>query len=79
MAEIGSRDKVKVGFLGKVKTAMQMLSTICLLASCPENQISFLDVLSTKFYLFPIGIVSLYISTALASISGIQYFTSSTI
>eukprot|EP01041_Mallomonas_annulata_P010176 gene10176-21211_t len=75
MAERGSRATVKVGPLGKVKTAVQMIATALILTACPgasDFDIAFsLNV--SKPAIFNIGLLSLYIATALTLISGYQY------
>jgi len=55
MAEIGERNAVKVSFVGKLKTAFQMLAIGCLLYHNPLLGLP----------IFEIGIVLLYIASAL--------------
>jgi CDP-diacylglycerol---glycerol-3-phosphate 3-phosphatidyltransferase len=75
MAERQKRNSVQVGWLGKVKTAMQMISTAILLYSCPG--ISEFDINVslglTKTALFTTGLIGLYISAAITVLSGVQY------
>jgi len=75
MAERGQRDVVKVGNIGKFKTATQMISIAALLQACSTipNQ-HFLGKLRPM--LFSIGFLFLYISTFLSTWSGIIYFSS---
>lgn len=63
MAEVGARGKVAVAFIGKLKTAVQMLALICLL----YNQ----DLWAVP--LREIGLVALAIATILTLISMVQY------
>jgi CDP-diacylglycerol--glycerol-3-phosphate 3-phosphatidyltransferase len=75
MAEQGTRATVKVGSLGKIKTALQMVSTAMLLEACPGNG-SFDITVSlglSRPLLFSSGLVLLYIATILTVISGFQY------
>lgn len=55
MAEIGQRSKVKVSWLGKLKTGFQMLSILCLLYN---NDIYFIPVRE-------LGLVFIYIAAVL--------------
>lgn len=76
MAERKQRDSVQVSSMGKVKTATQMVATALLLMSCPGS--SDFDVakslgLATP-QVFSLGLLLLYISTALTLASGFQYF-----
>lgn len=79
MAEQGQRAVVKVGVIGKWKTAIQMISTALLLYAAPEvnrsrNEMVFTNM--TKISpLFTIGVILLYISAYLTLLSGWQYFT----
>lgn len=66
MAQRGERDTVKVGYQGKVKTALTMLSLTILLfvpASAP-----------TSALLYKVGIPLLYMSTVVTITSGSVYF-----
>lgn len=75
MAQKGQRDSVKVGSIGKIKTATQMISIATLLQACstmPQTHI--LGKLRPMF--FSIGFLLLYISTFLCTWSGILYFLS---
>ena len=75
MAENGQRDTVKVGNIGKIKTATQMISITSLLQACstiPNTHI--LGKLKPTF--FTIGFLLFYISTFLCTLSGIIYFNS---
>lgn len=69
MAERGVRAVVKVGNLGKLKTACQMVSTALLLAAPAELDLKLLTVPST----LSAGMGLLYIATALTVLSGAQY------
>jgi CDP-diacylglycerol---glycerol-3-phosphate 3-phosphatidyltransferase len=75
MAEQGQRAVVKVGFLGKLKTAFQMISTAALLEACPVN--SKFDLAMSlgisRSMLFSVGVVLLYASMVLSVVSGVQY------
>jgi len=62
MAEIGSRASVAVGYVGKVKTAMQMVAIILLIAFHPSE--SFLGVF---------GIVFLYLAAIMTIWSMVAY------
>ena len=68
MAQRGQRDSVKVGFQGKLKTALTMLSLTLLLMVPGDGMMSPL----TNLYL-P-GIVALYASTVITVTSGSVYF-----
>lgn len=75
MAEKGSRAIVKVGWIGKCKTAMQMISTI-LLQLCTTEMITISfgkSIQLSKPMFFSVGILALYVATLLTLISGIQY------
>ena len=79
MAEKGQRATVKVGVLGKVKTAFQMVSTAMLLEACPgaaDFNIA-LSVGLSKPTLFSIGLAMLYLAAGLTVISGFHYFQAS--
>ncbi|MDP3705918.1 MAG: CDP-diacylglycerol--glycerol-3-phosphate 3-phosphatidyltransferase [Legionellaceae bacterium] len=62
MAEVGSRASVAVGYIGKIKTAMQMLAIILLIAFHPGE--SFWGVL---------GIILLYLAAIMTIWSMIAY------
>jgi CDP-diacylglycerol--glycerol-3-phosphate 3-phosphatidyltransferase len=75
MAERGQRAAVKVGQLGKVKTACQMVATILLLAACPgasdfDMKLA-LGVSPSSVLMLGLGL--LYLATALTLVSGVQY------
>lgn len=76
MAEKNEVTTVQVSWMGKSKTALQMISTTLLLASCTST-LTF-DVVSSMGVggaaIFKIGLVTFWLSTALALISGAQYF-----
>eukprot|EP01036_Dinobryon_divergens_P031565 gene31565-40990_t len=84
MAERGLRDTVKVGTLGKVKTALQMLSIILLLLVIPGGGNVEVDIVSSltksqaeedeKLFLMAAGMISLIASAVAATVSGVQYF-----
>jgi CDP-diacylglycerol--glycerol-3-phosphate 3-phosphatidyltransferase len=79
MAEKGQRAVVKVGALGKLKTAFQMLSTAMLLEACPgaaDFDIA-LSVGLSRPTLFSLGVGLLYLASALTLVSGFQYFQAS--
>lgn len=78
MAERGQRSAVKVGQMGKWKTAFQMISTSLLLIVFPGQSKDFdlCNVLHlSKAVVFTLGIATLYFSTALTMLSGWEYFT----
>ena len=79
MAEQGQRATVQVGSLGKIKTALQMISTAMLLEACPgaANFAIALSVGLTRPTLFSLGVALLYAATVLTLVSGFQYFSSS--
>ena len=76
MAEQGQRSVVQVGNLGKVKTALQMISTALLLEACPgaANFDIALSIGLSRPTIFSLGMTLLYLSAALTLISGYQYF-----
>ena len=76
MAERGQRSVVKVGFLGKLKTALQMVSTSLLLAACPgAADFSLQTSLGvSRTSMLTAGLLTLYMSTVLAMVSAAQYF-----
>jgi CDP-diacylglycerol--glycerol-3-phosphate 3-phosphatidyltransferase len=63
MAENNQRDVVAVGYLGKVKTTVQMIAIIVLLASDPEGSVWFWGA----------GFLLIYIAAILTLWSMIQY------
>lgn len=76
MAEKGKRNTVQVGYLGKVKTATQMISTALLLATCPGTA-NFDIAASTGLAMpamFTAGLLLLYLSTFLTVFSAVEYF-----
>ncbi len=77
MAQRGNREIVKVGIMGKIKTALQMISTVCLLTVFPDQSTD-IDLCGlfgwSKPFIFMAGLVLLYISTVAALVSGYQYF-----
>ena len=62
MAEVGSRASVAVSYIGKVKTAMQMIALILLIAFPPETTI-----------LGVVGFILLYVSAILTIWSMVAY------
>ncbi len=58
MAELGKRTKVKVSYIGKIKTSMQMLAILILLSQTPSLEI-------TKHYPILFGFICLYIAAVL--------------
>lgn len=87
MAETGNRATVKVGPLGKVKTVLQMVSIALLLLVYPTSSglasagssIANICGLGRCFSLshgivMSVGVTTLYASSILALISGLQYF-----
>jgi CDP-diacylglycerol---glycerol-3-phosphate 3-phosphatidyltransferase len=77
MATRGLRSQVKVGSLGKWKTALQMISLVLLLHSSyslPALALSHpLSSLLHQQTLFSTGVVCLYLSTLLSLLSAGQY------
>lgn len=71
MASQGMRDAVKVGFVGKVKTTLQMVSIIVLMFSIPQ---SLLCPSNLKHVALSIGLSSLYLSTIASVLSAWIYF-----
>jgi len=67
MAEQGARAAVKVGWLGKCKTALQMASLTLLLLVMPGGT-------PTNVLVNHIALTGLWVSTALGIVSGVQYF-----
>ena len=67
MAEVGARGKVAVAYIGKVKTAAQMLALVCLL----YNQGAILSL-----PIRDIGLMALSIATLLTVTSMVQYIQS---
>ncbi len=63
MAELGKRTSVAVSFVGKVKTTLQIVAILTLLAAAPEK----------SGYLFNIGCVLLYASAVLTLWSMLIY------
>ena len=76
MAEKNEVAAVQVSWMGKWKTALQMISTNLLLLSCTSTM-SF-DVMHSigvdGAAVFKVGLLTFYIATALAVVSGAQYF-----
>lgn len=66
MAELGQRTSVAVSYVGKVKTAFQMIAIIVLLAAAPERSGLLLDL----------GSILLYISALLTLWSMVIYIRS---
>lgn len=64
MAEIGARGKVAVSWPGKVKTAVQMVSLVLLVAACGAE---------APPWLWPLGMLLLYVATLLTLWSMIEY------
>jgi phosphatidylglycerophosphate synthase len=77
MATRGLRSQVKVGWLGKWKTAFQMFALIFLLhSSYSLPSAALLNPLAFALHqqhIFAAGVVFLYVSTALSLLSGGQY------
>ena len=65
MAEIGSRASIAVSYIGKVKTAVQMIALVLLLAFSPE--------LSMSGILGVLGVVLLYVASTLTIWSMVAY------
>ena len=63
MAEVGNRGKVAVGWLGKVKTTLQIVALSMLLYLHPFMGLP----------IYKIGMVALYIATALTIVSMVDY------
>jgi phosphatidylglycerophosphate synthase len=77
MAERGARSTVKVGNIGKVKTVTQMVAISILLLVAPMGSSSGAAIPYFSNHpeaLLGFGMGTLYVSTALAVISGLQYF-----
>lgn len=81
MAERGLREKVKVGPLGKVKTALQMISISLLIVANPGKNIEKDIITQTLGYsandkavLLMLGMASLMASSIITVISGMEYF-----
>ncbi|ALO46458.1 CDP-diacylglycerol--glycerol-3-phosphate 3-phosphatidyltransferase [Pseudohongiella spirulinae] len=66
MASRGERDKVAVGYIGKVKTTVQMIAIIVLLAYSPEF----------PRWVLQLGYVLIYLSAALSVWSMVNYLKS---
>jgi len=63
MAELGQRNAVKVSYIGKLKTAFQMLSIVCLIFYTPIFGLP----------VFDIGVALLYVAAALTISSMMSY------
>jgi CDP-diacylglycerol--glycerol-3-phosphate 3-phosphatidyltransferase len=63
MAELGQRSAVKVSYIGKLKTAFQMLSIACLIYYSPAFNLP----------IFEIGVTLLYVAAALTISSMLSY------
>ena len=63
MAELGQRNAVKVSYIGKLKTAFQMLSIVCLIFYTPIYDLP----------IFDIGVALLYVAAALTISSMMSY------
>ena len=63
MAELGKRASVAVSYIGKVKTALQMIAITILLSLSPDS----------PSFIYPVGMVMLYISSALTIWSMVVY------
>lgn len=75
MAEKNARADVQVGPLGKIKTALQMISTALLIAFLPHsNTLPSMFVNSPPPVLYKTGIATFYASALLTIWSGVQYF-----
>lgn len=78
MAEKGVRSVVKVGMIGKLKTALQMIGLSLLLLVFPDESADFdlCEMLGLyKPTVFLVGLSFLYLSTIAALVSGWQYFS----
>lgn len=78
MAEKGVRAVVKVGMIGKLKTALQMVGMSLLLLVFPDESadIDLCEMLGLyKPTVFLVGLGFLYLSTLAALVSGWQYFS----
>ena len=77
MAQNGQSMIIKVGNLGKVKTAIQMISTWMLLETCPGANLSKFDLLEffrlPKPPLFLLALLLFFVSAILTVLSGAQY------
>jgi len=71
MAERGVRAAVQVGFMGKCKTAAQMIAISGLLLSLPSPATMILGVQTAWVYSISVGL--LWLSTGLAVVSGGMY------
>ena len=75
MAERNARAEVQVGSLGKVKTALQMISTAIIIAFLPPSEnFKAMFMFKTNPLLYRSGMVMFYISAFLTVFSGAQYF-----
>ena len=78
MAERNKRAEIKVGYLGKVKTAFQMISTVLLLAFAPGSlafpSFKCPQIAALSHSLYPTGLLLFYTSTVLTVWTGLQYF-----
>lgn len=67
MAEIGKRTSVAVGYIAKVKTALQMIALCLLLLYCPQSQCGY----GIKFLIF--GLILLYLAVGMTLWSMYMY------
>jgi phosphatidylglycerophosphate synthase len=81
MAQKGHNVTIEVSKLGKIKTAMQMISIVILLEASPGANILQFDILSyspvPKPVTFLIGLLLFFASTILTVFSGMQYLIAS--
>ena len=75
MAENNMRSTVKVGAIGKLKAALQMISTTLLLWAIPASSQAALPNSAYKSIIYRIGILLFYASTFFAILSAAMYFS----
>lgn len=74
MSGLGKRNLVKVGYLGKVKTAVTMISLTGLLVSPGPARLRFLTS-SVRDKLFDVSVWGIWVSAVLTIASAVPYFT----